>query len=96
MGVLHGYRFGQTRIWSEPGGGKAEAEETEKHVGEDLVNSWREVRSQRPLVWVERGKDLGWECLGTLGYETLVALRPEKEGIESWEKVRERACMRVI
>lgn len=50
LGALCHYRFGQTSIWSEPGRRKIGAEEREQHVGENLVNSWREVRSQTPLV----------------------------------------------
>lgn len=72
--MLRGYRFGQARIWSEPGGGKIGAEEIEKHMGEDLVNSWREVKDH--WYGLKRGKT--WECLGSLGYETLVALGQEK------------------
>lgn len=89
MGALCGYRFGQTRICSEPGGGKIGAEERET-CGRVLVNSWREVRSQRPLVWVEREKDLAWECLGTLGYVILVAFDRRSKGLKAERRLEIR------
>lgn len=53
----------------------------DENVGEDLVNSWREVRSQKKLIWVESGKDLRWESLGTLLWEGEVSNWKLREGL---------------